>query len=199
MVKFTVPIKDILGKAYYRYELTSTHYNTTTSQTGITITCTCKNIFGNPVANKELTLYHQNSIQGTATTNANGIATWTVGDLGAGNQIFWVEDATIIIRITNGGWKTYTPAINSYTTLYYNDDTRTVEFHYYRTNYSFTGTSAVTLHSGAIPSAYRPKSNINLTSYNATIVGAVNTSGDILSATSTTGTKNINLTAMWHY
>lgn len=198
MVKFKVPIKDILGKAYYRYNIINTITNGTKGQTN-KIQCTVTNIFGNPVSNKEVTLTEQGVNMGTQTTDDLGYVEWEIPLNTASLRVYRIDTLTTYTNVENGGWKTYSPALNSYTTLYYNDDTRTVEFHYYRTSYNFTGTSAITLHSGAIPSAYRPKSNINLTSYNATIVGAVNTSGDILSATSTTGTKNINLTAMWHY
>lgn len=150
MVKFKVPIKDILGKAYYRYTLTSTHYNTTPTQTDITITCTCKNIFGNPVTNKELTLYHQNNVQGTATTNANGIATWTVGNLGGGIHNYIVEDATLTINVN--GWKS-TSITNG--TLYYNEYLRLCHLRYSRT---FNSASANTLYEWGqlIPSTYRP-------------------------------------------
>ena len=103
MVKFKVPIKDILGKAYYRYELVSSHYDTTPTQT-ITLTCTVKNIFGNPVSNKEVTLYHQNNIEATSTTNANGIATFTVNNLSNGIHEFWVENSDVTIKIR--GWIT---------------------------------------------------------------------------------------------
>ena len=199
MVKFKVSLKDLLGKAYYQYQLSMSSTNVTTGN-DVTATVTVKNILGNPVSNKELELFYKGTSQGTQTTNELGMATWTIttSDLGLAKITIGGTNTYNYINITDG-WKTYTPQINSYTTFYYNDDTRTAEFHYYRTNYTFTGTSAVTLHSGAIPSAYRPKSNIILASYNTTIVGAVNTDGDILSATSTTGTKNININGMWHY
>lgn len=77
MVKFKVPLGDILGSAYYRYELTSSDYNPTIDST-ITITCTCKNVLGNPIANKTLELMMNGVSQGTSTTNANGIATWSI-------------------------------------------------------------------------------------------------------------------------
>ena len=198
MVKFKVALKDLLGKAYYRYNMDNTITNGTKGQTN-TIRCTVTNIFGNPVSDKEVTLYAQGTEVSTKTTNALGYVEWEIPLNNASLRVYRIDDHTTYTNVENGGWKTYSPPINSYTTFYYNDDTRTAEFHYYRTNYSFTGTSAVTLHSGAIPSAYRPKSNIILSSYNTTIVGAVNTDGDILSATSTTGTKNINIAGMWHY
>ena len=56
--------------------MSSSEYNPDINET-ITITCTCKNILGNQVSNKTLTLYEDNEILDTATTNANGVATWT--------------------------------------------------------------------------------------------------------------------------
>ena len=199
MVKFTVPIKDILGKAYYRYELTSTHYNTTTSQTGITITCTCKNIFGNPVANKELTLYYKNSIQGTATTNANGIATWTVGNLEYGINQFRVEDATIIIN--SRGWETVT--LNSggtYATLYVNKETRTCELRYNREFASASADTFYSWHTNAIPSTYRPSSQVN-GSFNQVGILYVDSNGDIGGkfANGWSSNRLCKGTVMWHY
>lgn len=151
MVKFKVALKDLLGRAYYRYELVSTHYNTAPTTTDITITCTVKNIFGNPVAGKKLTLYHQNNIQGTATTDEDGVATWTVGNLNTGNQIFWVEDASIIIYIK--GWEVQTITNG---TLYVNRDLRLCSLRYERT---FNSASANTMYEWGqlIPSGYRPK------------------------------------------
>ena len=59
MVKFKVPLGDILGRAYYHYELSSSNYNPHINET-ITITCICKNILGNPIADKELELMMNN-------------------------------------------------------------------------------------------------------------------------------------------
>lgn len=199
MVKFTVPIKDILGKAYYRYELASTHYNTTPTQTGITITCTCKNIFGNPVANKELTLYYKNSIQGTATTNANGIATWTVGNLEYGINQFRVEDATIIINAR--GWETVSLSSGeTYGTLYINRETRTAELRYVRDFNSASADTFYSWHTGAIPSDYRPSAQVN-GSFNQVGTLYTDSNGDIGGkfANSWSSTRTVKGSVMWHY
>lgn len=89
--------------------------------------------------------------------------------------------------------------IATYGTLYVNTALRLCEFRYYRTNYKFNNTSEVTLHTGAIPSAYRPKQTIICAVYQISIIGAVTTGGNIVSTTSTTGTKTINMNAFWHY
>jgi len=199
MVKFKVALKDLLGKAYYRYELTSSHYNTTPTQTNITLTCTVTNIFGNPVANKELTLYYKNSIQGTATTNANGIATWTVGNLEYGINQFRVENATIIINAR--GWETV--ALNSggtYGTLYVNKETRTCELRYTR---KFSSASADTFyewHSSAIPYTYQPSSQVqgsfnHVGSIYVDVVGAIGGKFSI----GWSSERTVIGTVMWHY
>ena len=102
MVKFKVPLKDILGRAYYQYELSSSNYNPHINET-ITITCTCKNILGNPIPNKELTLMMNGVEQGTSTTNANGIATWSIKFSDWGNKHFYIGNATLDLVVT--GWK----------------------------------------------------------------------------------------------
>ena len=103
MVKFKVPLGDILGSAYYRYELSSSNYNPTIDST-ITITCTCKNVLGNPIANKTLELMMNGVSLGTSTTNANGIATFTVTFGDWGNKHFYIGNATLDLVVT--GWRT---------------------------------------------------------------------------------------------
>lgn len=102
MVKFKVPLGDILGRAYYQYELSSSNYNPHINGT-ITITCICKNILGNPVANKELTLMMNGIEQGTSTTNELGIATWSIKFSDWGNKHFHIGNATLDLTVT--GWK----------------------------------------------------------------------------------------------
>ena len=119
MVKFTVPLKDILGSAYYRYELTSSDYNPNVGST-ITITCTCKNILGNPIANKTLELMMNGVSQGTSTTNANGIATWTITFGGWGNKHFYIGNATLDLMVT--GWKLMQTTESGKVKVYTNED-----------------------------------------------------------------------------
>lgn len=98
MVKFKVPLKDILQNAYYQYKLSSSNYNPTINST-ITITCTCKNVLGNPIANKTLTLMMNGVSQGTSTTNSLGVATWTVTCDEIGLQDFRVENQSIQVKV----------------------------------------------------------------------------------------------------
>ena len=119
MVKFKVPLKDILGRAYYQYELTSSDYNPKIDET-ITITCTCKNILGNPIPNKELTLMMNGVEQGTATTNANGIATWSITFGAWGNKHFYIGNATLDLVVT--GWKLMETTESGKVKVYTNED-----------------------------------------------------------------------------
>ena len=111
MTRFTVPLSDILGSAYYRYELTSSDYNPTIDST-ITITCTCKNVLGNPIANKTLELMMNGVSQGTSTTNANGIATWSITLNAWGNKHFHIGNATLDLVVT--GFKVVTHTNQTY-------------------------------------------------------------------------------------
>ena len=199
MVKFKIPIKDLLGRAYYHYKLGNDITNGTKGQTNV-VHCTVTNVFGNPVSNKDVTLYAQGVEVSTKTTNALGYVEWEIPLDNASLRLYTVDNQTTYTIVKNGGWNTYTPSLNSYTTLYYNEDTRTIEFHYYRTNYNFTSTSEITLHSGLIPSAYRPKTNIICAIYDVRNVGAVKSNGDVCVTTTTSGSgRIINMSAMWHY
>lgn len=194
MTRFTIPIKDILGSVYYRYSISTNAINLTLGNS-VTVTVTCKSVFGGAVSGKELTLYYGGVSQGNQTTDSNGVATWTITPTDTGLKKIAVGDAVMFITV--GGWQTKT--VNTYTTFYVNERERLAMFKYYRTNYNFTSTSEVTLHSGAIPSAYRPPVSVICTSYNVTITGAVASNGNIVAYTNSTGTKNINLNAFWHY
>ena len=115
MVKFKVPLKDILGRAYYQYELSSSNYNPRINET-ITITCTCKNILGNPIADKELELMMNGVSQGTETTNELGIATWSIKFSDWGNKHFYIGNATLDLVVT--GWKQIAKYSTDRITLY---------------------------------------------------------------------------------
>ena len=97
-------------------------------------------------------------------------------------------------------WKTVACANGtSYATLYVNEDIRMCHYRYYRTGYNFTSTNEVTLHTGHIPSGYRPPMPTLLTAYNVTIIGGILANGNLTVQTSSTGSKTINLSAVWHY
>ena len=103
MSRFTVPIADILGTAFYNYELTSSTYNPSID-TAFTITCKVTNSFGNNVSGKSITLYKDGTNMGSATTNSSGVATWTVTLTDWDNHHFKVENASLELKAS--GWKT---------------------------------------------------------------------------------------------
>ena len=94
-------------------------------------------------------------------------------------------------------WKQYNTT-NPYVTAYYNEVLRLVMFRYYRQNYNFTTTNDIRLEIDVVD-IIPPVMNTILSSYNATIIGAVLTTGSLTVQTTSTGTKTINLTGMWHY
>ena len=90
---------DILGDNYYIYELTSSNYNPNPNNT-ITITCTVKNVYGDLIANKAVQLYQNDvAIGNAATTNNNGIATWTITCSNSGVQKFSVKNTIIEVFV----------------------------------------------------------------------------------------------------
>ena len=153
MVKFKVPLKDILGRAYYQYELTSSNYNPNINST-ITITCTCKNILGNPIPNKELTLMMNGVEQGTSTTNELGIATWSITFSDWGNKHFHIGNATLDLTVT--GWKLIAKYSENRIALYSDGKWGMVVISGRWTN---SATGKVVL--GTINSEYSPFSNVS--------------------------------------
>ena len=107
MVKFSVKLSNILGLSFYRYELTSNNYNPNIDS-AITLTVKVTDIFGNPVNNKTVQLYHDGSSMGSSyqlTTNTNGIATATYTVTHFGIHDFSVANQHIQLEV--GGWKQY--------------------------------------------------------------------------------------------
>ena len=193
MVRFNVPISDILGNAYYRYELTANNYNLTVNN-NVTIYCKVETVFGGAVAGKSVTLYRNDTSVGTATTNENGVASWTVTLTTNGNYNFTVETSTIVVKVR--GIKNVSTA--TYGTMYVNESERTVFFKYYRSSYNITSTSYITLHTGACGD-YKPITETYLASYNPTMTMLVTVSGDIKLISTGTGQKVLGFTGYWHY
>lgn len=169
MVKFKVPLGDILGRAYYHYELSSSNYNPQINRT-ITITCICKNILGNPIANKELELMMNGVSQGTETTNELGIATWSITFSDWGNKHFHIGNATLDLTVT--GWKQIAKYSTDRITLYSDGKWGMVTI---SGHWSNSTTGEVVL--GIIDSEYSPFSNVSTNySYGTNSYQAVYTS-----------------------
>lgn len=94
------------------------------------------------------------------------------------------------------GWEIF-ETIDDNVIAYYNNALRLVMFRYYRQDYEFTTTGEISL--GLVVSLFKPVMTTILSSYNATITGAVLTDGTLRVNTNSTGTKTINLSGMWHY
>lgn len=89
--------------------------------------------------------------------------------------------------------------VGTYGTLYYNNALRLCDFYFYRTDYTPSKTSGVTIASGIIPSAYRPKVSVKLSFYNPGQGGSINKEGNLVGWFSSTSSQTVNCSAMWHY
>lgn len=160
MTKYTIKLSDLFGSAYYDYNITTDSYNAGLN-TNITVTCTLKNIFGNPVSNKELTLYYKGTSQGVQTTNSNGIAQWTFNTGNTGGT-FKISINNHCIFINVNGYKQIKSYSDGFYTLSINELTRTARLSL-NTNGSKTFASGVNYEqTGWIPSDYRPLTNVNI-------------------------------------
>ena len=171
MTRFTVPISDILGNAYYSYEMTASTYNPTID-TSFTITVTVKTAFGNPVGNKSLTLYKDGTSVSSATTNSSGVATWTVTLSDWENHHFTCNSANLDLMAN--GWKQVTVSNGN---LWVNERTKLAM-------YTFTRTGTITseiYYSNIIPSSYRPKEIVRMLGHNSNFNGklSIDTTGTV--------------------
>lgn len=180
------------------YDLICSDYNPTVDST-VTVTCRVTDFYGEVVAGESVTLYCNGSSVSTSITNNQGLATWTVTVDALGLNSFSVANSKLAINVI--GWREVTlpSSVTSYCNLYVNDALRLCDFKYYRTNYNFTKTSSITLHTGLIPEDYRPLVNVICASFNDVIVAGIITDGSLSVASSETGSKNINISATWHY
>ena len=114
-------------------------------------------------------------------------------------------------RLWDGSWTSWfqiptnvsswvSQKVGTYGILYHNDALRLCDFNFYRTDYTPPSkTGGVTIASGIIPSAYRPKTSVKVRCYNPGQGGAIDTNGDLLGWFSSTSSQTVNWSAMWHY
>ena len=100
MTKKIIKASDVLGDNYYIYELSSSNYTPVLNGT-ITITCTVTDVYGDPIGNKSITLYKNDTSVSTKTTNSNGIATWSITCWNVGIQSFKVGKKAIEVFVDN--------------------------------------------------------------------------------------------------
>ena len=143
----------------------------------------------------ELSLSSQNPVQNKKITeelNKKALAS-TVDELGSNMSL--KSD----VGHTHGGW-TYLK-LNDYSWIYYNNAIKMCYFRYYRSSYNFTKTDAFALHSGLIPSAYRPiAGDIVLPFDHAHLFGYIDdATGNFYIRSDTKTSYAINTSAMWCY
>ena len=100
MIWFKVPIKNILGLVYYRYELTASDNNPKVGDK-ITLYCKVTNVFGRPIKDKHVELYMNNELIGETITNEDGIATWTNTFTNSGVKDFWVNTVHCTVFVSS--------------------------------------------------------------------------------------------------
>lgn len=142
--------------------------------------------------------YARNSVYALTDWLSGSFSRVNVGDNKSQHRINREIDAILDTLMT---WNDLTSDIsNTYITNFeVNTGLRLCVLKYYRTGYNFTSASEVTLHTGIIPSAYRPSHTHIGSSYNPKISCAVNSSGNIFVNTIESGSKTLNLTIWWHY
>lgn len=141
----------------------------------------------------ELSLSSQNPVQNKKITeelNKKALAS-TVDELGSNMSL--KADTTH----THTGWTKL--KLNNYSWIYYNSAIKMCYFRYYRESYNFTKTDAFILHSGLIPSAYRPiDGDIVLPFYHSHLIGYIDsTTGNFHIKSDTKTSYAINTSAMW--
>ena len=87
---------------------------------------------------------------------------------------------------------------DNYAILWVNKDIRLCHLKYYQKNVSVSG-SEKTLHTGLIPSSYRPSYTVMTGCYNPHVsVGAAKT-GNIICVSDSSATRTVNCNLMWNY
>ena len=162
-MRLKVPIENILGSAYYHYEITSTDYNPNIDST-ITLSVSVKSVFGNPIKDKSVTLYDNGDSVSTSTTNTTGVATFSYTFNDWENHHFTCNSANLDLMAN--GWKQVTVSNGN---LWVNERAKLARYVLSRTG---TITSEIS-YSNIIPSAYRPQSNVRMLAHNSTYMGKI--------------------------
>ena len=186
MVRFTVPIADILGNAYYRYELTSSNYNPTIDNT-VTISVTVKSVFGNPINNKSVTLYQNGSSVGTATTNVYGVATFS--DTFSDWNMHHFVVGNVSLDLQANGYKSIWANTTSNPTIivYRNRDNARLFFNAHKTNFT---TTWVQYGNSAFMSSVAPLQSVVRLNNDATVLFSISSTGTLQWKSNTGATLN---------
>lgn len=155
MTKYSIKLGELFGSAYYTYNVYTSSYNVKLDTT-IIVTCQVRNIFGNPVSNKELTPTYKGIAQDPVTTNANGMAEWEI-DVGTtiGTYKFAINNQYIFINVT--GYQTYN---GTHYTAKYNNEIVNIDFAWDTTSTFSANTSWTEFTTVTIPSHLQPTESI---------------------------------------
>lgn len=149
MTRTTVNASTVLGANYEIITLEPNNYNPQIDDE-ITITCTVQDVYGDPVANKSVTLYQDGTSEGTETTDNTGAATWTITFSDWDVHHFNVANATI--ELSAKGCKITHP--HEYYWIYEWEDKAGVKIHI-NTNINFP-TSWTNINNVVIPHRLAP-------------------------------------------
>lgn len=191
MTRFSVPISDILGSAYYRIELTASSYNVTIDGT-VTLTCTVKNIFGQAVSGYEVQLYKNGTSLGSSyngITNNQGIVTFTYTCSTWGLIDFSIKDVHCQVNVK--GFKIVTDTNQDY---YLGEDIVHLYMHY---NNSLTATTSWKDFGRVVPSTIAPSDNTPFMEQYGAVILRVKSDG-ILTYRSITG-SSVNMSSLISY
>ena len=166
-----VQVADVLGTNYTITSITASEYNPKIDST-VTLTVTVKDVYNRPVVGDEVavtasegnfTKLNGSGITAastvTGTTDSNGEFTLTYTCSEWGLVTFSANNRAIQVHVT--GWREITAGTGQ---LWVNDETKTALFY-------FTRTGAIPneiQYANAIPSGYRPYSQVRMIAHNAT-------------------------------
>lgn len=204
-LRLTAPSEDILGANYKITKIVASDYNPNIDST-ITVTVTVKDVYDDPVENESVqvtcnigkftklngsTISDTQSVTGN--TDSNGQFTLTYSCTEWGLATFSAKNASKQVHVT--GWREITAGTGQ---LWVNDETKTAVFY-------FTRTGAITSeisYSNAIPSDYRPYSNVRMIAHNSTsavVKLGVESNGTVRLSTSIYGSTSLTVACQITY
>lgn len=167
--RYNVAASAVLGENYKITNIEASDYNPSIDG-NITVTITVNDVYGDAVSGESVTVTASEGnftqLNGsditsassvTGTTNSSGQFTLTYNCSVWGLITFSANNRAIQVHVT--GWRGITAGTGK---LWVNDETKTAVFYFTRTG---TVTSEIN-YADAIPSGYRPKSNVRMKAHN---------------------------------
>lgn len=100
MTEKRISASSLMGDNYYIFSISSSKYTPVLNES-ITVTCTVTDVYGGPISSKSITLYKNDVVVSSKSTNSNGVATWTVNCSVGGLLSFRVGDSAIDVYVDN--------------------------------------------------------------------------------------------------